>query len=357
MKKNMKKALAVMATAAVLGCFGMTAFAEEGPVAAPHGNGVPLIVYSNGASDGRGDWIKEKAAEYGFDIEFVAAGGGEIQSRLIAEKESPICDVIYGLQAANFEALKSEGLLVQYEPAWVNEIDEALRDADGYYYCVDKQAILLVYDKNQVSDEEAPKQWSDLWTNEAYSGTYEFASSLTGATPRNLIGSILYHYADPEGDLNISEEGWAQIEAYYANGVPSEPDVDVYAQISDPDSEVLYGTMWSGGVQTRDEQYGVETGYAVPEIGLPFVSSGLAIVEGSDNVEEAKLFIDWLGSAEIYGAFAEAFPTIPANNYATDNLDEFNKTLSEIPVEPVDWAFIGENIDSWVEKIELTYMP
>lgn len=188
MKKNRKRAFAVMMTAAMLGSFGMAAFAEEtAPVAAPQGTGVPLIVYSNGTSDGRGDWIKKKAAEYGFEIEFVEAGGGEIKSRLIAEKNAPICDAIYGLQASYFEELKSEDILVQYVPAWVNEIDEALRDPDGYYYCVDKQAILLVYDKNQVSEEDAPTQWSDLWTNEAYSGKYEFADSLTGATPQNLI--------------------------------------------------------------------------------------------------------------------------------------------------------------------------
>ena len=37
-----------------------------------------LVVYSNSVSDGRGDWLKEKAAEAGFDIEIVEAGGGEI---------------------------------------------------------------------------------------------------------------------------------------------------------------------------------------------------------------------------------------------------------------------------------------
>lgn len=55
MKRNRKRAFAAMMTAAMLGSFGMAAFAEEtAPVAAPQDTGVPLIVYSNGTSDGRG---------------------------------------------------------------------------------------------------------------------------------------------------------------------------------------------------------------------------------------------------------------------------------------------------------------
>ena len=40
-----------------------------------------------------------------------------------------------------------------------------LNDPEGYYHAIVKQAILLVHDKKQVSDAEAPSDWVDLWTN------------------------------------------------------------------------------------------------------------------------------------------------------------------------------------------------
>ena len=49
-------------------------------------------------SNGRGDWLKEKAAENGFNIEFVSINGGELADRVIAEKKAmPIADMDFRL--------------------------------------------------------------------------------------------------------------------------------------------------------------------------------------------------------------------------------------------------------------------
>src|SRR5690554_4859679 len=41
------------------------------------GTGQELIIYTNSGSDGRGDWLKERAEQDGFKIEYVEAGAGE----------------------------------------------------------------------------------------------------------------------------------------------------------------------------------------------------------------------------------------------------------------------------------------
>ena len=67
-----------------------------------------LVIYTNSGSDGRGDWLTEKADESGFSIKIVEGGGGEIVNRLIAEKNNPLADIVYGPAEADFNRLKDE---------------------------------------------------------------------------------------------------------------------------------------------------------------------------------------------------------------------------------------------------------
>lgn len=322
----------------------------------PKGTGVSLTVYSNSVSDGRGDWLVERAAQDGFTLQYLDAGAAEVQSRLIAEKNAPIADVVFGLNSIIWESLKAEDILIPYTPAWADEVSEGLNDPDGYYHAIVKQAILLVYDTNQISEADAPTDWLDLWQNEAFQGKYEYASALTGGTTRNVIAGILVRYADPNGDLGISDEGWEAIAQYYEYGVPDESGVDLYAKISDTSNPVVIGQMWSSGIEARDEQYGTVTGYVVPEVGVPYAVEGVAIVNGTKNEDEVKRFIDWFGSAQIQGEWAQEFSTLPANEGAVEKANDFNKVIAELPAQDIDWALVAENIDAWCEKIELTYM-
>ena len=321
------------------------------------GTGVNLTIYSNSVSDGRGDWLVERALKDGFSIQYVDAGGADIYSRLVAEKNAPVADVSFGLYSMLWESLKEQNLLVSYGPVWADKIGKGLNDPDNNYHAIVKQAILMAYDKKQTSEADAPKDWPDLWTKEQYTGKYEFSGSLGGATVRHVIAGILTRYADPEGDLGISDEGWEQIALYYKNGVPAQEGMDLYAHISDPADPILYGQIWSSGIAARDEQYGTETGIVVPDAGVPFVVESVGIINGTKNLEESKRFVDWFGSAQIQGEWAKQFSTLPANNDALSDLNDFNKMISSLPAQNIDWSLAAKNIDAWCEKIELQYMP
>ena len=337
-----------------------TADGDEGEDAGsgelPQGTGVTLNIYSNSVSDGRGDWLVERAAQDGFSIQYLDAGAGDVRNRLIAEKNSPIADAVFGLDAINWQMLKNEDVLEPYVPVWADEVSDGLNDPEGYYHAIVKQAIIMVYDSNQLSADEAPTDWPDLWQNEAFHGRYEVSSDLGGGTPRNVLTGILIRSADPNGDLGISDEGWAEIEKYYQNGVPAESGVDLYAKISDTSSPVVIGQMWSSGVEARDEQYGTSTSYVVPEIGVPYIVEGVAMVKGTKNEEEVKRFIDWFGSAQIQGEWAQQFSTLPANEGAVPMANEFNQEIAKLPAQDIDWALVAENIDAWVEKVTLNYL-
>ena len=321
------------------------------------GTGVTLNVYTNSETDGRDEWLINRAAQDGFKVQVVGAGAADTQNRLLAEKASPIADVVFGLNAIIWESLKAENILIPFVPEWADEIPAGLNDDEGYYHAIVKQAILLVYDQNQLTEDQAPTDWPDLWTKPEFDKKYEYLTSLGGGTVRNVIAGILTRYADPNGDLGIAQEGWDAIAEYYKHGVPNESGVDLYAQIASENSTVVCGQMWSSGVETRDEQYGVKTGYAIPDIGVPYAVEGVAIVSGTKNEEEAQRFVNWFGSAQIQGEWAETFSTLPANTNAVSKANEFNQTIAELPAQQIDWALVAQNIDAWCEKIMLEYMP
>lgn len=313
-----------------------------------------LVVYSNSLTDGRQEWLQEKAKEKGFNLEFVGGGGGEISNRVITEKNNPVADIVFGPNQVDFNNMKAAGALEQYIPSWAGEIAPGLNDKDGYFHAIVKQAILLVYGLNQHDAATAPKDWLDLPAN--FKGKYEVSSSLGGGTTRVVLTGILIRYRDPKGDLGISEEGWKKVGEYLKNGVPSVKGEDLFGKIAD--KKLIGGQIWSSGIAGREEQYKVKVGIVQPEVGVPMVIEGFGIIKGTKKLEKAKEFVEWFGSAEVQSEWSKKFTSMPASTKALSMSDpkiiEFEKQFTKI--QDIDWQFVTENLEKWMEKIELQIM-
>lgn len=315
-----------------------------------------LVIYSNSLVDGRGDWLEEKAKEEGFDLDLVQVGGGELPSRLSAEKNNPVADIVFGLNTMGFENLKKQDTLEKYKPSWAGDIQEGLNDEEEYYHSLVKQAILLIYNKEEYDEDSAPQDWPNLWENEEFHNKYYLFPDLNGGTTRAVMSGILVRYKDENGELGISDEGWDAIDKYYNNGYIASEGEEFYALLAE--GKTPFGQMWSSGLATREEQYGVESGFAKPEVGVPYVVEQIGIVKGTENMDAAKEFVDWFGSAEVQGEFAEKFYALPANEKAMDKAPDYIKKIDEaVKPQDIDWGFVSENIEKWVEKVELEIMP
>ncbi|MBO4367398.1 MAG: ABC transporter substrate-binding protein, partial [Clostridia bacterium] len=163
MKKVLALVLVLCMAFAVCG-----ALAEGEPVGVEcKGTGIELTVYTNSGSDGRREWLEERAAKDGYKLAIMETGANGVQDRLKNEAANPIADVVFGLNAIIWNDLIAHDVLVAYDaPSWTADVDPGLNDPNGYYYAIVKQAILLAYDTNQVAPEDAPKDWPDLWENE-----------------------------------------------------------------------------------------------------------------------------------------------------------------------------------------------
>lgn len=361
LKKLLALGLAVVMTVSLIGCGGGSGSnddttdepAGEVTITGEVDRSQELVIYSNSFAGGQGDWLAEKAKEAGFNLTLVELGGSEMGERIRAEANNPVCDVAFGMNLVEYELLKDADCLLSYTPEWADKVDvEAFGDAtDHMYWPIIIQPLFLMYNKDVVTN--APTSWEDL-AKEEYKGLFNMRQ-LSGGTAKTITATILQKYADPDGELGVSEEGWKVIADIYAN-CHYEADGEDYV------GNVVNGTvpmteMWGAGLCKNQAQYNMEFGVMVPEEGVPYVVEQLAIIKGTDNAELALEFINWFGAAEqMYGWSTNAGAT-PANVDALAMVEDENiKAMADFKVQDVDWALVKEKCNEWAEHIELNYL-
>lgn len=308
-----------------------------------------IVVYTNSGSEGRDEYLTKKAADAGFNIQVVALGASEVTERMIAEKNNPLCDVTFGLNNIEYEKLKANDLLQKWEPDWKDGVDQSLIDPDGYYYPITTTPLVLMGN----ADIEMPSDWTDL-TKDEYKGLYQL-HNLGGGTAKTVFASIISRYPDENGDLGISDEGWEIASKFLGNA-------HNIAEGEDAIGNVVNGTYpmdehWASGVLMEQNDRDYKFQIMTPEIGEPFVVESLAISAGTKKYDTCVAFLNWLGSAEVQLDWANQYGTIPCQKEALDQVsDDIKELMSTLSPQTLDWSFIAENVDAWVEKAELEYV-
>ena len=314
-----------------------------------------LMIYGNSAGDGKDVWLIEQAKAAGFNIQCVEVPGGDLLNRLIAEKNNQQADVIWGMNAMSYEAMKKEDLLLQFAaPSWVSDCAPALGDPEGYYYPIVVQPLLLAYNTTTFTDA-VPTDWVEAITDEKFAGTINILS-LGGTTSQCIIAGILVRYREDGAEHNISAEGWEVMRKYIQENHVNHPEEDWFGNFTNATFPIT--NIWgSGYIQRQLEMNFTDMGYATPEVGVPYVVEQLAITKNTKKAALAQEFIEWFGSPEIQGEFSALFGTAPACDSALAKASpEIQEMLESVHPQEIDWKFVGDNRDAWMEKIELEFV-
>ena len=100
------------------------------------------------------------------EIKWVRDSTGIVTAKLLAEKNNPQADVVWGLAATSLMLLKNEGMLEPYEPKGIQELDPRFRDTAEPPAWVGMDAWAAVICFNTVEAERLglpkPSSWQDL---------------------------------------------------------------------------------------------------------------------------------------------------------------------------------------------------
>ena len=114
------------------------------------------------------------------DILFVRDSTGIVTAKLLAEKDNPRSDVVWGLAATSLLVLANKGMLHPYAPKGVDKLDPRFVDAGNppVWTGMDAWVACICYNTIEARKYNLPKpsSWKDL-LNPGVQRTPDYASS------------------------------------------------------------------------------------------------------------------------------------------------------------------------------------
>ena len=320
-----KRGLTLFATAGILltlalaGCGNKEVEKKEKVSAQPKEEQI-LTVYSAGP-DGLAANIQQAFEEKtGIKVEMFQGTTGKILSRLEAEKNNPVADVVVLASVASMDGLKETEQLQSYKDAeQAEKINADWSDAEGYYYGYSASALGIAY--NTKNTQEVPTDWSDLAKEQWQNKINIPDPSLSGSAV-----DFLYGYALAE------KAAWKTMELWKNNGlqVNGANKEALDAVITGDKNATIAGVDYMAYKAKADGEP-VEIMY--PKSGTVVSPRAVGILKDAKHVEAAKAYVDFLLSDEGQKLVTDAYllpgnKEIPVKNRAA---------LAEIPQLTVNW--------------------
>lgn len=300
-----------------------------------------VVVYST-----HGESLLELVAdefekETGVKVDFINLKG-ELADRVRAEKANPQSDVMYGAPSSVFLELKGEELFAPCHPSWAGQIDPLFKDAEGYWFGTIQTPVLMFFNRELISREQAPKDWSDL-VKPQYKNLLVFRNALSSSA-RATYSSLLQQY-EKQNDL---ESGWtflkgvdANTKRYYGSGSLQ------FQAIGRKEAAISFAVLNSVIDNKINNHMPLEIIDA--KSGSPVITDGIALIKGAKHPNAGKAFLEFAGSPKIQSLLANRFNRLPTHPAA---IADAPKWMGEIQfkVMDVDWGTLSARQSPWMQK-------
>lgn len=314
-------------------------------------NAQTLTVLTHGSFSLSEEVIASFTEETGIEVEFIEGGdAGETVNRAILTKNNPLADVLYGVDNNLIARAVKEGIFEPYRSPALEGVPGEYLFADDLVTPIDVGYVNFNYDKTYFAENEVavPETLAQL-TKEAYRGltvVQNPASSSPGlafmlATIAKFGDGWLAYWADlRDNDVQITD-GWEG--AYYTSFTQyggDRPIVLSYA--TSPAAEVVFAE------ENLDD---APTGNLFCEACVYRQIEAAGILAGTDNVEAAQRFIDFMLSERVQ-------EDIPLNMYVypvvesadlPDVFEQYAQTPSAEQIATLAPAEVEANLSDWLD--------
>jgi iron(III) transport system substrate-binding protein len=270
-------------TRRILATLALTAVAAGAPVHAQ----TELTVYTAVEAED----LKKYAAAFNEDhpdikIKWVRDSTGIVTAKLLAEKNNPQADVVWGLAATSLLLLKSEGMLEAYAPKGVEKLDKKFVDKSNPPTWVGMDAWVAAVCYNTVEAKKnnlvPPKSWADL-AKPMYKGHVIMPNPNSSGTGFLDVSSWLQMMGE--------DKGWAYMDALHQN-------IARYTHSGSKPCKLAAAGEIPIGVSfafrgAKSKAAGAPLEIIVPSEGVGWDMEATAIVAGTSKVEAAKTLVDW----------------------------------------------------------------
>lgn len=251
-------------------------------------------------------------------LNFIRDSTGVITAKLLAEKDNPQADVIWGLAATSLLVLKAEGMLEPYAPKGVELLKPEYVDKDTppAWVGMDGWAASICYNtvEGQKLGLTAPKSWKDL-TKPEYKGHVVMPNPASSGTGYLDVSSWIQLFGE--------KEGWTYMDGLHQNIATYTHSGSKPCKMAAAGETVIGISFEFRAAKSKAE--GAPIDIIIPEEGIGWDMEASALVAGTAKEEAAKTLIDWSVSKkanEMYNVgwaivampgVAKPVPHLPAN--------------------------------------------
>jgi len=293
-----------------------------------------------------------EAAIPGLEIVWVRDSTGVITTRLLAEKDNPRADAIWGLSVFSLKRLEADDMLLPYTPAGAEALRPQFRSDRSPMTWVGMDAFVSAVCFNTVVARQrnlpTPRTWADL-LNPVYRGLIAMPNPASSGTRLLTVAGWL----GTQGE----EQAWAFMTRLHEN-------IAVYTHSGSAPcnnaarGEYAIGLSFDMRAVTLKNQ-GAPIEIIVPTDGVGFDLEGAAILRGTRQEAMAKRLMDFAVSRpamELYGRY-----------YALHGLPDVTPSVQGYPPEfaerlaKVDFATVAANRDhilaEWARRFDAKSAP
>ncbi|MCP5364546.1 MAG: putative 2-aminoethylphosphonate ABC transporter substrate-binding protein [Hyphomicrobiales bacterium] len=278
-----------------------------------------LLVYTAIEADELAKFKKAFEAEYPeIDIQWVRDSTGIITAKLLAEKDNPKADIVWGLAATSLMLLADEGYFQPYAPEGAEKLEPKFVDSANPPVWVGQRAWIASVCFNTIEAEKlglpAPKTWQDL-TKPIYQGHVVMPNPNSSGTGFLDVSSWIQQFG--EEDAWTFMDGLHQNIAWYTHS-GSKPCKQAAA------GEIPVGISFAyRGAKLKSQ--GAPIDVIAPDPGVGWDLEAFAITKNSSNLEGAKRLADWSVTKQANQIYNEEYAVValpgvaqPVENFPAD---------------------------------------
>lgn len=328
------------ASAALTACGGSSDGTSTAGASGSSGaqGGGDLVVYSPNSEGLLNATIPLFEEKYGVNVELIQAGTGELVKRIQSEKNDPYADVLFG---GSWSLIYSnEDLWEPYVSKNDENVLEAYRNKCGFITGNVLDGSVLIVNTDLVGDIKI-EGYEDL-LNPELKGKIATADPANSSSAFAHLSNMLLAMGGYE-----DEKAWQYVRDLFANvdGKICESSSSVYKGVAD--GEYLVGLSYEDPCAQLVLD-GAPVKIVYMKEGTVFLPAGAAIIKGAKNMDNARLFIDFILSEEVQNIWGSTLTNRPVIKDAATN--DAMIPMSDIYVIEEDIPYVSAHKSELADK-------
>lgn len=254
-----------------------------------------ITLYTSLEEDEVAHYLEIAERDTGLDINVLRLSTGDLGARILAERENPRHDVIWGWALTNMLDPRILEMTEGYKPEGLDKVPERFRDSEGRWFA--PQGYMAAFCVNKPRLEEigapVPRSWKDL-LDPVYEGEVVMPNPVSSGTGYLQIASLIQGMGEEEGWRFLSDLD-ANIGQYIKSG--SRP-----CRVARAGEYAIGASFAFIALKSIEDGYPIEM--VIPEEGAGYEMEANALMASSDNKEAARKFLDWTLSENAVEAYA-----------------------------------------------------